>query len=111
MSKKTILRPDALTINEILSERNVEVRRIMIERYGPEKLLKQTGKVLDRSKSGTLYALELDREESIVMLEVTCPSTERKFWLRVPPNMRKAREAVAWSFGLSASAYRPVAET
>lgn len=32
-------------------------------------------------------------------------------WIAVPPHMVTAREAVAWSFGLSEEAYRPAKET
>jgi hypothetical protein len=31
--------------------------------------------------------------------------TRRHYWLRVPSRMRTAREAVAWTYGLSAEQY------
>ena len=37
--------------------------------------------------------------------------TRRTYFLRVPPTMRTAREAVAWTFGLDGGEYRPAAES
>jgi len=37
--------------------------------------------------------------------------SRRTYFLRVPPTMRTAREAVAWTFGLGAVDYRPAVET
>jgi hypothetical protein len=37
--------------------------------------------------------------------------TTRLHWLSVPPHMATAREAVAWTFGLSEKEYAPAAET
>jgi hypothetical protein len=37
--------------------------------------------------------------------------TRKTYFLRVPPNLRTAREAVAWTFGLAGSQYRPERET
>ena len=37
--------------------------------------------------------------------------TRQTYFLRVPPNLRTAREAVAWTFGLSGLQYRPEKET
>jgi hypothetical protein len=33
--------------------------------------------------------------------------THKHYFLRVPPTMLAAREAVAWTYGLSAEAYQP----
>jgi hypothetical protein len=35
----------------------------------------------------------------------------KDYFLCVPPTMRTAREAVAWTFGLDADAYKPLVET
>jgi uncharacterized protein DUF6745 len=37
--------------------------------------------------------------------------SHKRYWLRVPPEVHTAREAVAWTFGLSADSYQPVIET
>jgi len=33
--------------------------------------------------------------------------TRKTYYLRVPPTTRTAREAVAWTFGMSGTEYRP----
>jgi hypothetical protein len=33
------------------------------------------------------------------------------YWLRVPPHARTAKEAVAWTFGLSEQEYAPMVQT
>ena len=40
--KKVIEHPEKISVEEILSQWNVEVRRIMIERFGFEKFIKDT---------------------------------------------------------------------
>jgi len=50
------------------------------------------------------------------MIEVVNRSREpdgsfRRYWLRVPPTMRTARAAVAWTFDVPAKRYAPDIET
>ncbi len=35
----------------------------------------------------------------------------KRYWLRVPPKTRTAREAVAWTFNMPAERYAPEIET
>jgi hypothetical protein len=35
----------------------------------------------------------------------------RRYILRVPPDVRTAREGVAWTFGVDSGDYRPLIET
>ncbi|MCI2436958.1 hypothetical protein LM603_06775, partial [Candidatus Acetothermia bacterium] len=65
---------------------------------------------LDESAQGTLYRLELPGDE-LTVVEVVCPSTGRKYFLCVPGWLQTVRQAVAWTFGLSAEQYEPVSET
>lgn len=96
---------------------NIELRRIMIDIYGIERFLKDSGaKKLQKDKFGTLYRKDLWRDEPLVYVQVINSSPEpdgtfRKYFLRVPPETKTAKEGVAWSFGLSESAYGPDAET
>ena len=50
------------------------------------------------------------------MIEVVNRTPERdgrfkRYWLRVPPTMRTAREAVSWTFNMPAELYGPEIET
>jgi hypothetical protein len=53
---------------------------------------------------------------SLVLVHVTNATPEpdgsqRSFFLRVPPDMQRARQAVAWTFGKSEREYAPVRES
>lgn len=111
--REMITDPLSIRISDILQQRNAEVRRAMIERKGPARFLREAdAKKRDQSEWGTLYEVAIPGGgERWVMLEVTCPSTGRTHLLRVPPWMRSAKQAVAWTFDCDARAYRPALET
>lgn len=106
-----------LTPERIRAEENAELRRVMLEYFGYDRYLTDSGaRPLHRDATGTLWRIDLDGDEPIVMVEVlnSTPEpdgTHRTYWLRVPPNIRRAREGVAWTFGMPAKAYRPLKET
>ncbi|MFI2413831.1 DUF6745 domain-containing protein [Streptomyces sp. NPDC018947] len=107
----------ALTPERIRAEENAELRRVMLEHYGYDRYLSESGaRPLHTDETGTLWRIELDGDEPVVMVEVLNSTPEpdgsrRTYWLRVPPTTREAREGVAWTFGLAAEAYLPVRET
>ena len=117
VSEKVVLRPLDLTAREIASEGNAEVRRVMLERYGPARFIQDTGaRLVHSDETGELYRLELERDEALCMVRVLDATPQpdgsrRAYWLRVPPTVQTAREAVAWTFGLEAEDYRPATET
>jgi hypothetical protein len=113
-----------ITVATIDRERNVEVRRVLVERFGEERLIREGGaELVDEDDAGRLWRRHLDppvrwgrREEPVAMVEVlnSTPEpdgTRKTYFLRVPPAMRTAREAVAWTFGLGAVEYRPAVES
>lgn len=51
-----------------------------------------------------------ERDGRLKMVKVICPSTDRTFYLMVPPEMEKVDEAVAWTFGKDPEEYRPEVE-
>lgn len=113
-----ITQPSALTVKRIDDEENAEVKRVMIERFGAANYIQQSGAVvIARDKFGVLYRKDLrDGEEPITMVEVINSTPEpdgslKHYWLRVDPSCETPREAVAWTFGLTADEYDPVKET
>lgn len=58
--------------------------------------------MLDRWKEYELIKIEEDINpndfdiEPILLLKMVCPSTNKTYVLRVPPNMTSAREAIKW---------------
>jgi hypothetical protein len=120
-----IERPRQISIERIDGEQNAEVRRVMIERYrhgeklsGAAAFIRDAGgERLDHDERyGTLWRRSIPDDEPIVMIEVVNSTREpdgrfKRYWLRVPPDMTTAREAVAWTFNVPAEDYAPVKET
>lgn len=110
--------PNAISIAQINAERNVERRRVMVELFGESNYLSQQGaEVIDHDDCyGTLYRLKFQGDEPLVMVKVLNATTERdgtykSYFLRVPPGITRARQAVAWTFGLSEDEYCPNIES
>jgi len=109
--EQVILRPETLTREDWLNERNLEVRRVMQERM-PHFVETIGAHWLDTGKHGSLYAVNLapDPEGVAHYVHVRDHSSERSYYLRVPPTIQRADEAVAWTFGLSEEEYQPAQE-
>ena len=144
--------PEWITVDEIERERNAEVRRVLIERYGQSKYLVDAGaEEIARDACGVLYRKDIEGDEPLVMVRVLNSTPEhdgslskedaltvfgndalvvsgdaeahemnnvplcecsddarfKDYFLRVPPAIRTARAAVAWSFDLKSTQYAP----
>jgi hypothetical protein len=112
-----IERPERITIKRIVEEGNAEIRRVMIEKIGAEKFLREAGaKRVQADDFGTLYRVEFEGDEPLQMVEVENSSPEldgsfKKYMIRVPPQITTAHEAVAWTWGLTRKHYAPAVET
>ncbi|WP_239086407.1 DUF6745 domain-containing protein [Catellatospora methionotrophica] len=106
-----------LTVARIRRESNAEMRRVMLEHFGFDRYLRESGAVETQSdRFGKLWRVELPGDEPLVMVEVLNATAEpdgtfRTYFLRVPPDTQTARHGVAWSFGLSSREYAPEQET
>lgn len=106
-----------LTATRIAAEQNAELRRVMLEHYGYDRYLADTGATpVHRDETGVLWRIDLFGDEPIAMVEVinSTPEpdgTRRTYHLRVPPRTRTAREGVAWTFGVEEADYRPERQT
>jgi hypothetical protein len=106
-----------LTAERIGAERNAELRRVMLEHYGYERYLRESGaQRVQSDECGTLWRLTFRNDEALTMVEVVNSTPEpdgvhRVYWLRVPPGTGTAREGVAWTFGLTAEEYAPLVQT
>lgn len=129
--------PSRISAESIDAETNIEVRRVLLERFGAERYLTAGGAILvHEDATGRLWRKPVAGErpspgtrwfrpppvrvegpdEPLCMVEVrnSTPEpdgTHRTYFLRVPPTMRTAREAVAWTFELSDEGYEPLVET
>ena len=108
---KVIEEPDTLSPAEISDETNVEVRRVMMERYGFDRYLRESAaQLVSEDDYGRLWRLDQVDDEPLCMVEVINSTPEpdgsfKNYWLRVRPDCRTAAEAVAWTFGMSAEEY------
>jgi hypothetical protein len=102
-----------MTREDFFQEQNLEVRRVIQEMMGEQFIWQIGARFVDSGPRGVLYEVELPRDPERVAryVQVKDASTVRAYYLRVPPNIQTAAEAVAWTFGLSENEYRPVQET
>jgi hypothetical protein len=109
--------PNWLNVDRIYDETNQEIRRIMLKRYTPEKFIRDSqAQKIAEDEFGELYRKNLPNEQALLFVKVINSTPEpdgtfREYFLRVPPEMVTAREAVAWTFGLMANEYAPVYES
>ncbi len=114
VTERIIMQCDRLTGQEIMKERNAEVRRAMIEKIGTTRFFDLVGnpKPIHTDDTGELYRIALkDDPEPLVAVRVKDPSTGRVYLLRVPPTITRAREGVAWSFAMNEETWIPTVET
>jgi len=147
-----VMNPSSITVEEIDNEANVEVKRIMIDQFGPQNyLIKAGAQVVSSDDYGVLLRREVEGDEPIVMVRVLNSTPEpaghlsteeameifgkdivqkqinamqgnkeflrsigvkgeyrwKDYFLRVPPEMKTAHEAVAWTFGMTPEEYHP----
>jgi hypothetical protein len=104
----------------ILLEPNLENRRLMLERFGWEQFLSQIGAESCSwdDEYGVLYRTNISDQDGnpIKIVCVTNSSPEpdgtfKDYYLFVPPQVTSARQAVAWTFGLKTSEYKPLQES
>jgi leucine-rich repeat protein SHOC2 len=69
----------------LLDEDNVEIRRSIIQTCGYDRICQQLGAIeLDTWREYTLLKIDAIDIETMVLLKMTCPSTDRIHVLRVP---------------------------
>ena len=80
-----------------IKETNVEIKRVIAEAVGYERLFDSlNAKKIDSYREYELYRAESVDIEPMHILTMTCPSTNKKHFGRVPPEILKARDAATW---------------
>lgn len=105
VDQQIVMRPQTQTVEQIRGEKNEEVKRHRIERFGWPRYLKEINAVRLNARrndiDGTLE--KLYRADSQSVLVCACPSTAKVFALEVPPEVETCDQAQRWlSSGLSA---------
>ena len=92
---------------------NATLRREALNFYGIEKFFKEMNtKLVDQEGKQQLLTLNWHRtEEPLTMVKVIDSTTKDVYLLRVPPDMKKVKDAIAWTFEMSRDEYRPIKET
>lgn len=110
--------PKSITVEQVLAQENVELRRAMITLMGMPRFVSESkAEVLHNDTDASNMPRRLLRipsgpdDEPIMLVEVNCPSTGKVAHLRVPPTTTACSEAVAWTFGLKVDDYAPAMET
>ena len=108
-----LLHSGKITARDIISIPNTAIRRICLEEFGYGRFLSQVEhEVMDRSGDTELICLNWHKkEEPMTLVKVKCATTGAYYVLRVPPRVQTAKQAVAWTFGMSPEEYTPATET
>jgi internalin A len=81
----------------LLTEENAELRRVLIQGIGYDRILQElSAKQIDSWQEYALLQIDNADVEPICLLKMTCPSTGFIHALRVPPNLTSARQAIRW---------------
>jgi hypothetical protein len=109
--------PETITAQAVLDESNIELRRVMLERMGYEHFFDRAHAVVldqdvDAGGDRWLMRVPFEDDEDLVCVSVACPSTSRRYVVRVPPTMTTCQQAVAWVAGFDdPDLYAPLIET
>jgi hypothetical protein len=107
VDEDVIMHPEKIAVEQIEVEQNAEVRRVLIERYGLDRYIQESGAIAThQDRFGTLWHKPQRDDEDIWTVEVinTTPETDgtyKHYWLRVDPRQyqgdvtRYAQAAVA----------------
>ncbi len=111
-----IERPELVTVRAISAAQDPQIRRCMIDILTPERFIAGGGAYrVAQDETGILWRQRW-RWEAWAAVEVVNGTpepdgTRKRYFLQVPANMRSAREAVAWTYGLPEQRYRPTVRT
>ena len=85
----------------MLAEKSAEIRRVLIQGIGYDKICQEFPVTeLDMYQEYTLLRIDLLEEiEPIHLLKINCSTSGVINFLRVPPKIKTAREAISWKNG------------
>ena len=112
----TFFEPEKITIEEILSAGNAEVRRMMLQQMGVDRFISETEQWVvdqDSDPGGKRLLIRFNRfARTVTYLMCSCPSTARVYLMQVPDSVQTCHAAAAWLAGFdNPDDYRPVIET
>ncbi|MCP2730411.1 DUF6745 domain-containing protein [Limnofasciculus baicalensis] len=95
------LHPESWQAEWLLTENNAEVRRVLLEGIGYDRICQELeATAVDSWREYTLLRIDefIDDNDGmpVFLLKMTCPSTGFIHALRVPPDITSARNAIRW---------------
>jgi len=119
VTEQIVMHPETITIDQVMQEKNAEMRRIMCEQMGWETFVERSGAALvdacadpcNEPYQLTLHDLPVQPfSEPVRLLLCTNASPEpdgsrRRFGLTVPSDISSALDAAAWTFGVAGKQY------
>lgn len=98
---------------EVAEIDNATIRREALVFYGVAKFFKDmNAKLIHQQGKNELLLLQWRNDEPpLMMVKVIDSTTKDVYLLRVPPEMKTVKEAVAWTFNLDPDEYNPLKET
>lgn len=112
-----VVAPRLIELKDIETQPDEGARARMIETYGLGRYVKESGALLwDKSEFGELYWKSQHAQSPLLVVRVRnrTPESDGSYtehWIRVPPHVATAREAVAWTFAMEERDYQPSIET
>lgn len=101
-----------LTAEDIFDEPNLEIRRMMMSKVENGTFLQTSKAELIHAKGEYhLYRVFMENNVRFHLVHCVCPSTGREYYLRVPPSILDAEQAIAWTFNETSVTYKPWLET
>jgi hypothetical protein len=77
---------EPVTVERIEAERNAEIRRILVERYGASNYVRDAGATeIAADEWGVLYRKDQEGDEPIYVVKVICTTTGNEYFLGVDP--------------------------
>jgi hypothetical protein len=102
---------DPVTVEQIQTQPNTELRRMLTERYGLDRYVKDAdAELVSEDDWGKLWRVEMPGDEPLVMVEMvnSTPEPDGSFHTyleRVPPDTRTPLEGLAWQADLPVDVY------
>lgn len=98
---------DDITVGDVIKARNQELKQRALKQFGYERFVAEAQiETIDEDGENKLL-----KGGDIVFAYVKDSSTPRRYLLRVPADMVRVKQAIAWTFGMNEAQYNPIMET
>lgn len=117
--KSWIDHPEKLTLEDVLSNANQELRYVGIRLYGYDRIIEDSRcKVVDEDTETERILFEVEnvlpvpfRVVKVLNSTPEIDGTRKPYFLTVPATCKTCKEAVAWTFTMEEKEYHPLQET